>query len=129
MEKWKNGRLAEWSDDWRMRGKGQPSPLRKGRGRSLLPHGGLWDELEIEPSGPLWHKQDMAEAQSDTDSRTPPSVDAEALVEVHGERLLRSAYLLCGDATEAQDLVQETLLQAIKSAHRFRGDSAVYTWL
>jgi RNA polymerase sigma-70 factor (ECF subfamily) len=47
----------------------------------------------------------------------------------HGDRLLRSAYLLCGNRTEAQDLVQETYLQAMKSGDRFRGDSAVYTWL
>ncbi len=51
------------------------------------------------------------------------------LVETEAARLLRSAYLLCGDETEAQDLVQETFLQARKSAHRFRGDSAAYTWL
>src|SRR5437868_6249365 len=55
--------------------------------------------------------------------------DPQELLAAHGERLLRSAYLLCGDENEAEDLVQETFLQAIKSAHRFRGDSAIYTWL
>ena len=59
----------------------------------------------------------------------PPLVDLQAWMQAHGNRLLRSAYLLCGNQTEAEDLVQETLLQALKSAHRFRGDSAVYTWL
>ncbi|MDO8544044.1 MAG: RNA polymerase sigma factor [Opitutaceae bacterium] len=61
------------------------------------------------------------------DSGAP--LDLEVWLQAHGDRLLRSAYLLCGDAMEAEDLVQETLLQAFKSAHRFRGDSAVYTWL
>lgn len=51
------------------------------------------------------------------------------LLNAHGDRLLRSAYLLCGNLTEAEDLVQETLLQAILSADRFRGESEVYTWL
>ena len=51
------------------------------------------------------------------------------LVASHGERLFRSACLLCGDQSEAQDLVQETLLQAVRSAPRFRGHSAIYTWL
>jgi RNA polymerase sigma-70 factor (ECF subfamily) len=37
--------------------------------------------------------------------------------------------LLCGNETDAQDLVQETFLQAMKAARRFRGDSSVYTWL
>jgi RNA polymerase sigma-70 factor (ECF subfamily) len=57
------------------------------------------------------------------------SLDLEEWMDSHGERLLRSACLLCGDETEAQDLVQETFVQAMKSAHRFRGDSAIYTWL
>jgi RNA polymerase sigma-70 factor (ECF subfamily) len=56
-------------------------------------------------------------------------MDLQELVDSHGNRLLRSACLLCGDETEAQDLVQETFVQALKSAHRFRGDSAVHTWL
>ena len=51
------------------------------------------------------------------------------LLDLHGSRLLRSAYLLCGNETEAQDFVQETFLQAIRSVHRFQGRSAVYTWL
>ncbi|MCX6953085.1 MAG: RNA polymerase sigma factor [Verrucomicrobia bacterium] len=59
----------------------------------------------------------------------PPRVDVRSLLHAHGDRLLRSACLLCGDATDAQDLVQETFLQALKSADRFRGGSAVYTWL
>ncbi len=51
------------------------------------------------------------------------------LVASYGDRLFRSACLLCGDEAEAQDLVQETFLQAVRSAHRFGGRSSVYTWL
>jgi RNA polymerase sigma factor (sigma-70 family) len=58
-----------------------------------------------------------------------PLVDVQSWLHAYGDRLLRSAYLLCGDATEAQDLVQDTFLQALKSVHRFRGESAMYTWL
>jgi RNA polymerase sigma factor (sigma-70 family) len=57
------------------------------------------------------------------------SLDLQTWMNAHGNRLLRSACLLCGDKTEAQDLVQETFVQALKSVHRFRGDSAIYTWL
>ncbi len=46
-----------------------------------------------------------------------------------GDRLLRSAFLLCGNETDAQDLAQESFLQALKSVERFRGDSSLYTWL
>ena len=68
----------------------------------------------------------MPEARGDS---SPSPADPEAWLQAHGDRLLRSACLLCGNPTEAQDLVQETLLQALKSAHRFRGESAIYTWL
>src|SRR5438045_6213343 len=83
----------------------------------------------IEPFAFLWHKQDMAEVERDSGLKVAMPLDLQELIDSHGDRLLRSACLLCGDETEAQDLVQETLVQALKSAHRFRGDSAVYTWL
>jgi RNA polymerase sigma-70 factor (ECF subfamily) len=56
-------------------------------------------------------------------------VAARELIRASGERLLRSAFLLCGREADAQDLVQETFLQAIRSVHRFRGESSIYTWL
>jgi len=73
--------------------------------------------------------RDMAGAQPDSASKAAASLDLQELIAAHGDRLLRCAYVLCGNETEAQDLAQETFLQALKSAHRFRGDSAVYTWL
>jgi RNA polymerase sigma-70 factor (ECF subfamily) len=69
---------------------------------------------------------DMAEAPLPSDGLR---IDLAEWLRAHGNRLLRSAYLLCGDRTEAEDLVQETFLQAVKSAHLFRGESAIYTWL
>jgi RNA polymerase sigma-70 factor (ECF subfamily) len=56
-------------------------------------------------------------------------LDAQGLIRPYSDRLLRSAILLCGDESVAQDLVQETFLQALESAERFRGDSTVHTWL
>jgi RNA polymerase sigma-70 factor, ECF subfamily len=60
-------------------------------------------------------------------SRDPEAV--QELVAAYGDRLFRSACLLCGDQAEAPDLVQETLLQAVRAAHRFGGRSSLYTWL
>jgi RNA polymerase sigma-70 factor, ECF subfamily len=60
-------------------------------------------------------------------SQDPGAV--QELVVSHGDRLFRSACLLCGDQAEAQDLVQETLFQAVRSAPRFRDCSTGYTWL
>ncbi len=53
----------------------------------------------------------------------------EKVITVYGTPLLRSAFLLCGSEVEAHDMVQETLLQAIKSIHRFKGKSSLFTWL
>jgi len=47
----------------------------------------------------------------------------------YGDRLLRSAFLLCGNEAEAQDLVQDTFLEALRAGPRFRGRSTLYTWL
>ena len=54
------------------------------------------------------------------------SAALESLVETHGTRLLRSAMLLCGNETHAQDLVQETFVQAVRSIRRFRGQAGLY---
>ena len=54
---------------------------------------------------------------------------AREMVAAYGDRLFRTACLLCGDESEAPDLVQETFLQAVRSVHRFGGRSSVYTWL
>lgn len=51
------------------------------------------------------------------------------LLELYGDRLFRSAFLLCGKKNVAEDLVQETFLQAFRSIKKFRGQSAVYSWL
>lgn len=54
---------------------------------------------------------------------------AARLVDIYGNRLLRAAFLLCGNETEAQDHVQETLVRAVKSAKHCRESSALFPWL
>jgi RNA polymerase sigma-70 factor (ECF subfamily) len=44
-------------------------------------------------------------------------------------RLLRQAYTLCGNAAIAEDLAQETLVEAWKSLRRFQGRCQFFTWL
>jgi RNA polymerase sigma-70 factor (ECF subfamily) len=51
------------------------------------------------------------------------------LASQHGERLYNAGLALCRDHTNAQDLVQETFAEAMRSAPRFEGRSAPYTWL
>ncbi|MCB0970136.1 MAG: sigma-70 family RNA polymerase sigma factor [Acidimicrobiales bacterium] len=47
----------------------------------------------------------------------------------HTGPLLRFARAFTSDGTEAEDLVQETLLRAYRSRASFRGDSSELTWL
>ncbi len=51
------------------------------------------------------------------------------MAELYGDRLLKGAFFLCRNEYEAQDLVQETLFQAIRGISSFRGESQVYGWL
>ena len=57
------------------------------------------------------------------------SLDPTSWVDLHGDALFRFAILRVKDADTAEDLVQETFLSALKAADRFRGDSALRTWL
>jgi RNA polymerase sigma-70 factor, ECF subfamily len=52
-----------------------------------------------------------------------------AMLDAHGDRLLRAAFLFCRDRNEAQDLVQETFCRAIPALKKFRGECLLYTWL
>jgi RNA polymerase sigma-70 factor (ECF subfamily) len=54
---------------------------------------------------------------------------ADAMVSLYGDRLMRTAFLLCKNEPDARDLVQETFLQAIKSRENFNTDYALYSWL
>ena len=83
----------------------------------------------LEPFSGWWHKQGMDEQQLVRALRSQDPEAVRELVAAYGDRLFRSACLLCGDEAEAPVLVQETFLQAVRAAHRFGGRSSVYTWL
>ncbi len=52
-----------------------------------------------------------------------------SLVERHRDRLWAVALRTMGDREDAADALQDALLSAYRAAGRFRGDSAVTTWL
>jgi DNA-directed RNA polymerase specialized sigma24 family protein len=54
------------------------------------------------------------------------STDFEAFVEMHGTRLLRSAYFLTRDRGAAEDLVQSTLLETFTHWPKARESPAAY---
>ena len=51
------------------------------------------------------------------------------LLDAHGGQIYRLATRLCGDPTEAEDLVQQVFLQAFRKWHQFQGQSSPSTWL
>jgi RNA polymerase sigma-70 factor, ECF subfamily len=58
--------------------------------------------------------------------------DPDAFTEIvrrHRDRLWAVALRTVGDREEAADALQDALLSAYRAAERFRGDSAVTTWL
>ena len=52
-----------------------------------------------------------------------------ALVDAHSQRLYRLAVSLVGNATDAEDVLQEAFAGAFRGLGRFEGRSSVKTWL
>lgn len=62
-------------------------------------------------------------------TKDEPPLSLPDLIASYGDRLLRSAYLMCGHSSNAQDIVQETFCRALAALPDFRGEASVYTWL
>jgi RNA polymerase sigma-70 factor, ECF subfamily len=58
-----------------------------------------------------------------------PRLSLPDMIASYGDRLLRSACLMCGHSGDAQDIVQETFCRALAALPDFRGEAGVYTWL
>lgn len=59
----------------------------------------------------------------------PEALDPGSWLRDHGDYLYRYALFRARDPHQAEDLVQDTLLAAIRARERFKGDSSVRTWL
>ena len=55
--------------------------------------------------------------------------DFEGIVEQYGDFVYNVAYRILSNQADAEDAAQEAFLSAYKNFHRFRGQSAVSTWL
>lgn len=53
----------------------------------------------------------------------------ETLLERYQDRVFGFGLRMCGDAEDAKDVLQDTLLAASRTVGDFRGDSSVSTWL
>ncbi len=52
-----------------------------------------------------------------------------ALLEDHGDRIYRMGLRVCGNSADAEDLVQETFINAYRGWDAFRGEAKPTTWL
>jgi len=64
-----------------------------------------------------------------SDKPTDPALDPARWVDDHGDALYRYAVLRVRDPELAGDLVQDTLLSALRAREGFRGGSTLRTWL
>lgn len=73
------------------------------------------------------------DASSNASTRVTADMHADRaiplLVDAEGGRLFSLALRFCGDRHEAEDLVQETFLQAFRKWDTFRGEADPATWL
>lgn len=58
-----------------------------------------------------------------------PEKGAERLVAEYGERLYATAFRICLNETDAEDLVQRTFVQVMRRIGSFKGDSSFFTWM
>lgn len=75
--------------------------------------------IEVDPAEQVWIDA----------ARNGDCAAFDRLCDVHGDRLLQQALVLCGERGWAEDLVQETLIAAWRSLHRFHGGCRFFTWL
>ena len=59
----------------------------------------------------------------------PKTSNPDTWVEAYGDYLYRYAVLRVKDAAQAEDLVQDTFLAALRARERFKGTSSEKTWL
>src|SRR5664279_2091903 len=52
-----------------------------------------------------------------------------ALLEQHQRKVFSFGVKMCGDAEDAKDVAQETLLTMARTVQDFRGDASLSTWL
>lgn len=51
------------------------------------------------------------------------------LINLYGNKLLRTCFLINKDEKEAEDIVQETFIKVFRSIRNFKGTSSLYTWI
>jgi RNA polymerase sigma factor (sigma-70 family) len=56
-------------------------------------------------------------------------MDFNAIVDTHSSRVFNLAFRITGNRQDAEDVVQDTFLRVFRGLDRFRGESALSTWI
>jgi RNA polymerase sigma-70 factor (ECF subfamily) len=75
---------------------------------------------------------DARQSTQTSENREPdgiPDVDIESLIAAHHVTVYRYAYRLTGNASDAEDLTQQTFLLAHQQLHQLRESSKALSWL
>lgn len=56
-------------------------------------------------------------------------IDFDTLLKRYSKKVFTLAYRITGNRQDAEDITQETFLQVHRGLAKFRGESAVYTWI
>lgn len=77
----------------------------------------------------MWNQKLSPRTRFVKDHAQKTKPDPSTWVDLHGDVLYRFALLRVQDPHVAEDLVQETFISALQGLDRFKGGSAVRTWL
>ncbi len=80
----------------------------------------------MRPINPTSTRSLVVSGMTDQQTKQP---DAQAWLQLHGDYLYKYAVMRLRDATTAEDVVQETLLAALKAYANFQGRGSERTWL
>jgi RNA polymerase sigma-70 factor (ECF subfamily) len=112
-----------WSNRWRGDGAG-PGPVAPAAGEGEAADGGGGSGADDDPSAPSRDRERLGAAAAGDAEAVRWLLDEVAPV-VYGFVFARVG----GDEAAAEDLLQETLLEAVRGAAAFRAEAAASTWM
>ncbi len=89
----------------------------------------MTDNVATASDGMFDREGSSADAFSSAGCARVDASDFDGIVEAHRRRITRLVYRLLGWSDDAEDVVQEVFLSALKNIKAFRGESGLSTWL
>ena len=71
----------------------------------------------------------MSEKELIKDLKKGKETAYKEVIDLYGDQLFRTCYLILKDKGDAEDVVQESLVRVFKNIKNFKGNSKLYTWI